>query len=104
MQKRWVIVSVAGAALAAGMFFTLRGGDGKTKKSEASTPFRVGKADLGCDVPGGAGVVAGDHDDADAGRVALRDRRSDLRARRILHRLEAEQRSQSKRGRSAPSL
>jgi len=43
MQKRWVIVSVAGAALAAGMFFTLRGGDGKTKKSEAVTPFRVGK-------------------------------------------------------------
>ena len=43
MQKRWVVVSVAGAALAAGMFFTLRGGDGKTKKSEATTPFRVGK-------------------------------------------------------------
>jgi RND family efflux transporter MFP subunit len=43
MQKRWVIVSVAGAALAAGMFFTLKGGDGKSKKSEASTPFRVGK-------------------------------------------------------------
>jgi RND family efflux transporter MFP subunit len=43
MQKRWVIVSVAGAALAAGMFFTLRGGDGKNKKAEASTPFRVGK-------------------------------------------------------------
>jgi RND family efflux transporter MFP subunit len=43
MQKRWVIVSVASAALAAGMFFTLRGGDGKTKKAEASTPFRIGK-------------------------------------------------------------
>jgi len=43
MQKRWVIVSVAGAALAAGMFFTLKGGDGKGKKSEASTPFRLGK-------------------------------------------------------------
>ncbi|MDR3683454.1 MAG: efflux RND transporter periplasmic adaptor subunit [Geothrix sp.] len=43
MQKRWVVVSVAGAALAAGMFFTLRGGDGKAKKAEASTPFRVGK-------------------------------------------------------------
>lgn len=43
MQKRWVIVSVAGAALAAGMFFTLKGGDGKSKKAEASTPFRLGK-------------------------------------------------------------
>ena len=43
MQKRWVIVSVAGAALAAGMFFTLRGGDGKAKKAEANTPFRLGK-------------------------------------------------------------
>jgi RND family efflux transporter MFP subunit len=43
MQKRWVILSVAGAALAAGMFFTLRGGDGKAKKAEASTPFRLGK-------------------------------------------------------------
>jgi HlyD family secretion protein len=43
MQKRWVIVSVVGAALAAGMFFTLKGGDGKTKKGEANTPFRVGK-------------------------------------------------------------
>ena len=43
MQKRWVVVSVAGAALAAGMFFTLRGGDGKAKKAEANTPFRVGK-------------------------------------------------------------
>ncbi|HJW72571.1 MAG TPA: efflux RND transporter periplasmic adaptor subunit [Geothrix sp.] len=43
MQKRWVIVSVAGAALAAGMFFTLKGGDGKSKKPEMNTPFRVGK-------------------------------------------------------------
>ncbi len=43
MQKRWVIVSVAGVALATGMFFTLRGGDGKAKKAEASTPFRLGK-------------------------------------------------------------
>jgi HlyD family secretion protein len=43
MQKRWVIVSVAGAALVAGMFFTLKGGDGKSKKAEANTPFRVGK-------------------------------------------------------------
>ncbi len=43
MQKRWVILSVAGAALAAGMFFTLKGGDGKSKKSEATTPFRLGK-------------------------------------------------------------
>ena len=43
MQKRWVIVSVAGAALAAGMFFTLKGSDGKSKKAEANTPFRVGK-------------------------------------------------------------
>ncbi len=43
MQKRWVIVSVAGAAIAAGMFFTLKGGDGKGKKPEANTPFRVGK-------------------------------------------------------------
>lgn len=43
MKKRWVIVSVAGAALAAGMFFTLKGSDGKGKKAEASTPFRLGK-------------------------------------------------------------
>jgi RND family efflux transporter MFP subunit len=43
MKKRWVIVSVAGAALAAGLVFTLKGGDGKGKKPEASTPFRVGK-------------------------------------------------------------
>ncbi len=43
MQKRWVIVSVVGAALAAGMFFTLKGSDGKSKKAEASTPFRLGK-------------------------------------------------------------
>jgi RND family efflux transporter MFP subunit len=43
MKKRWVIGSVAGLALAAGMFFTLRGGDGKAKKAEANTPFRVGK-------------------------------------------------------------
>jgi RND family efflux transporter MFP subunit len=43
MQKRWVIASVAVAALAAGMFFTLKGGDGKAKKPEASTPFRLGK-------------------------------------------------------------
>lgn len=43
MRKRWVIVSMAGVALAAGMFFTLKGGDGKGKKAEASTPFRLGK-------------------------------------------------------------
>ena len=43
MQKRWVVLSLAGAALAAGMFFTLKGGEGKSKASEASTPFRVGK-------------------------------------------------------------
>ena len=43
MQKRWVIASVAGLAVAAGMFFTLKGDDGKAKKAEASTPFRVGK-------------------------------------------------------------
>jgi len=43
MQKRWVVVSVAGAALATGMFFTLKGGDGKAKKAETSTPFRLGK-------------------------------------------------------------
>ena len=43
MQKRWVIVAVAGAALAAGMFFTLKGSDSKGKKPEASTPFRLGK-------------------------------------------------------------
>ena len=43
MQKRWVIVSVVGAALAATAFFTLKGGDGKSKKPEASTPFRLGK-------------------------------------------------------------
>lgn len=43
MQKRWIIVSVAGLAVAAGMFLTLKGGDGKSKKAEANTPFRVGK-------------------------------------------------------------
>jgi len=43
MQKRWVIASVAVVALAAGAFFTLRGGDGKAKKAEANTPFRLGK-------------------------------------------------------------
>ena len=43
MKKRWVIVSVAGVALAAGLVFTLRGSDGKAKKPEANTPFRVGK-------------------------------------------------------------
>ncbi len=43
MQKRWVIVSVAGVVLAAGMFFTLKGSDGKAKKAEANTPFRLGK-------------------------------------------------------------
>jgi RND family efflux transporter MFP subunit len=43
MKKRWVIVSVAGVALATGMFFTLKGSDGKGKKAEASTPFRLGK-------------------------------------------------------------
>lgn len=43
MKKRWVIVSAAGLALAAGMFFTLKGGDGKGKKPQASTPFRLGK-------------------------------------------------------------
>ncbi|NWJ39405.1 MAG: efflux RND transporter periplasmic adaptor subunit [Geothrix sp.] len=43
MQKRWVILSVAGAAVAAGMFFTLKGSDGKSKKAEANTPFRLGK-------------------------------------------------------------
>lgn len=43
MQKRWVILSVAGAALVAGMFFTLKGSGGKAKKAEASTPFRLGK-------------------------------------------------------------
>jgi HlyD family secretion protein len=43
MKKRWVIVSMAGVALAAGLVFTLRGGDDKAKKPEANTPFRVGK-------------------------------------------------------------
>ncbi len=43
MQKRWVIVSVVGAALAATAFFTLKGGDSKAKKPEATTPFRLGK-------------------------------------------------------------
>ncbi|WLT30056.1 efflux RND transporter periplasmic adaptor subunit [Geothrix sp. PMB-07] len=43
MQKRWIIVSVAGLAAATGMFLTLKGGDGKSKKAEANTPFRVGK-------------------------------------------------------------
>jgi HlyD family secretion protein len=43
MKKRWIIASVAGVALAAGMFLTLRGSDGKGKKAEASTPFRLGK-------------------------------------------------------------
>ena len=43
MKKRWIIASVAGVALAAGMFLTLKGSDGKGKKAEASTPFRLGK-------------------------------------------------------------
>jgi RND family efflux transporter MFP subunit len=43
MQKRWVIATVAGVALVAGMFFTLKGSDGKAKKAEANTPFRLGK-------------------------------------------------------------
>jgi HlyD family secretion protein len=43
MKKRWVIGSVAGLALVAGMFLTLKGGDGKAKKAEAVTPFRLGK-------------------------------------------------------------
>lgn len=43
MQKRWVIACVAGVALAAGMFFTLKGNDAKGRKAEASTPFRLGK-------------------------------------------------------------
>jgi RND family efflux transporter MFP subunit len=43
MQKRWVIVSVVGVALTAGMLVTLKGGDGKSKKAEATSPFRVGK-------------------------------------------------------------
>ena len=43
MKKRWVIGSVVVVAVAAGMFFTLRGGDAKAKKAEASSPFRVGK-------------------------------------------------------------
>jgi len=36
-------VSVGAVALAAGMFFVLRGGDGSGRKAEASTPFRLGK-------------------------------------------------------------
>jgi len=43
MQKRWIVIAVAVTALAAGMFFTLKGGDGKGKKGEANTPFRLGK-------------------------------------------------------------
>jgi HlyD family secretion protein len=43
MKKRWIIASVAGVALAAGMFLTLNGSDSKGKKAEASTPFRLGK-------------------------------------------------------------
>jgi RND family efflux transporter MFP subunit len=43
MKKRWVIVSLAGVAVVAGMFLTLRGGDGKAKNAEANTPFRLGK-------------------------------------------------------------
>ena len=43
MKKRWIIASVAGVALAAGMFLTLKGSDGKGKKAEATTPFRLGK-------------------------------------------------------------
>ncbi len=43
MKKRWIIASVAGGALAAGMFLTLNGSDSKGKKAEASTPFRLGK-------------------------------------------------------------
>ncbi|MCX6548043.1 MAG: efflux RND transporter periplasmic adaptor subunit [Acidobacteria bacterium] len=43
MKKRWLIASVAGVALASGLFFTMKGSDGKDKKAEASTPFRLGK-------------------------------------------------------------
>ncbi len=43
MKKRWIIASVAGVALATGMFFTMKGSDAKDKKAEASTPFRLGK-------------------------------------------------------------
>ena len=43
MKKRWIIASVAGVALVAGMFLTLKGSDSKGKKAEASTPFRLGK-------------------------------------------------------------
>ena len=48
-------------------------------------------ADLARDGLGGQAVVAGDHDDADAGGVALGDGAGDLGARRVLHGLEAEQ-------------
>ncbi len=43
MKKRWLIASVAGVALASGLFFTMKGSEGKDKKAEASTPFRLGK-------------------------------------------------------------
>ncbi len=43
MKKRWLIASVAGVAMASGLFFTMKGSDGKDKKAEASTPFRLGK-------------------------------------------------------------
>jgi hypothetical protein len=49
-------------------------------------------ADLARDGLGGQTVVAGDHDDANPGRVAFGDGADDLRTRRILHRLEAEER------------
>ena len=61
----------------------------------AGDDVRVGRrddADLARDRLGGQAVVAGDHDDADAGGVALGDGVGDLGARRVLHRLEAEQR------------
>ena len=43
MQKRWMYVSAGAIALAAGMFFILRGGDGSDRKAEATPPFRLGK-------------------------------------------------------------
>ena len=43
MKKRWIIAPLVIVAVGTGMFFTLRGGDAKGKKPEASTPFRLGK-------------------------------------------------------------
>ena len=43
MKKRWILVSVVGVTLAPASSSPAREGEGKGKKAEASTPFRLGK-------------------------------------------------------------